>query len=214
MNAAQHETDGAVQPAFDELTPDNVVAFLADVFARRGADEYLGEPVTMAEHMLQAARCAESAAQSEAVIVAALLHDIGHFTSGFGTYSPDDVVDKHHEDAGDEVLAPFFPPLVTDCVRYHVAAKRYLCAARPEYLQKLSAASVHTLKLQGGPMDGSEVAAFERNPHYRDIVKVRVYDDTGKRAGVHTKTFADYAPMVQRVVDSHCAATPCKGAGT
>ena len=190
------------QPHHDALTPATIVAFLADIFGRRGAEEYLGEDVTMAEHMLQAALCAENAGQPEAVIVAALLHDIGHFTSEFGTYAPDDVVDKHHEDAGADVLAPYFPALVTDCVRYHVAAKRYLCATRPEYLQKLSAASVHTLMLQGGPMDTSEVAAFERNPHYRDIIKVRVYDDTGKRAGVPTRSFADYAAMVQRVVDS------------
>ena len=193
------------------LTPATIVAFLADIFARRGGEEYLGEPVTMAQHMLQAACVAEQAGQSEEVIVAALLHDIGHFTSEFGTYSPDDVVDKHHEDAGADLLAPLFPPLVTDCVRYHVAAKRYLCATRPDYLHKLSAASVHTLMLQGGPMGGSEVADFEANPHYRDIVKVRVYDDAGKRAGLPTKSFADYAPMVQRVVDAHGAASQRNG---
>ena len=90
------------------MTPGNIVPFLADIFARRGAEEYLGEPVSMAEHMLQAAQCAQDAGQSPAVIVAALLHDIGHFTSEFGTYSPDDVVDKHHEDAGADLLAPFF----------------------------------------------------------------------------------------------------------
>lgn len=206
MSAQTHAPGGNQPPTYAELTRGNIVAFLADIFARRGAEEYLGEPVTMAEHMLQAAQCAQDAGQSPAVIVAALLHDIGHFTSEFGTYSPDDVVDKHHEDAGADVLAPFFPPLVTDCVRYHVAAKRYLCAARPEYFQKLSAASVHTLMLQGGPMDGSEVADFERNPHYRDIIKVRVYDDTGKRAGAPIKSFADYASMVQQVVDTQGAA--------
>ena len=206
MNAVVRENAGDQTLTFAELTPDNIVAFLADIFARRGAEEYLGEPVSMAEHMLQAAQCAQDAGQSPAVIVAALLHDIGHFTSEFGTYSPDDVVDKHHEDAGADVLAPFFPPLVTDCVRYHVAAKRYLCATRPEYLSKLSTASVHTLMLQGGPMGTGEVTNFERNPHWREVIKVRIYDDTGKRAGVPTKTFADYAPMVQRVVDSRCDA--------
>ncbi|MEP6971450.1 MAG: HD domain-containing protein [Betaproteobacteria bacterium] len=203
MNAGQSEIGGHQPPTFAELTPENIVAFLADIFARRGAEEYLGEPVTMAEHMLQAAQCAQDAGQSSAVIVAALLHDIGHFTSEFGTYSPDDVVGKHHEDAGAAVLAPFFPPQVTDCVRFHVAAKRYLCATRPEYFQKLSTASVHTLMLQGGPMGSSEAAAFERNAHWRDVIKVRVYDDTGKRSGVPTKTFVDYMPMVQQVVDAH-----------
>jgi phosphonate degradation associated HDIG domain protein len=192
---------GTHKADFSELTAANIVAFLADIFERRGAEEYLGEDVTMAEHMLQAAQCAERAGQPKGVIVAALLHDIGHFTSEFGTYSPDDVVDKHHEDAGADILARYFPPLVTDCVRHHVAAKRYLCAARPEYFQKLSPASVHTLMLQGGPMNAGEVAAFERMPHWQDIVRVRVYDDTGKRAGAPTKSFADYADMVQRVID-------------
>lgn len=185
------------------LTPATIVDFLADIFARRGGEEYLGEPVTMAQHMLQAARCAEQAGQSEELIVAALLHDIGHFTSEFGTYSPDDTEDRHHEDAGGDVLAPFFPPRVVDCVRYHVAAKRYLCATRPEYFNKLSPASVHTLSLQGGPMDTEEVASFERNPHLKDIVKVRAYDEAGKRADMVTPPFAHYAPMVQRVVDAH-----------
>ncbi|MEO7940431.1 MAG: HD domain-containing protein, partial [Burkholderiaceae bacterium] len=174
------------------------------IFERRGGEEYLGEPVTMAQHMLQAARCAERAGQPQEVIVAALLHDIGHFTSEFGTYSPDDTHDRHHEESGGDVLAPFFSQRVVDCVRWHVAAKRYLCAIRPEYFNQLSPASVHTLRLQGGPMDAAAVAAFERNPHVGDIIKVRVYDEAGKHADMQTPPFAHYAPMVQRVVDAHC----------
>lgn len=185
------------------LSPDNIVAFLADVFERRGSEEYLGEAVTMAEHMVQAAQLAESAGQSESLIVSALLHDIGHFTSEFGMFSMDDVVDKRHEEAGAAVLGPFFPPLVIDCVRYHVAAKRYLCASKPAYLKRLSAASIHSLNLQGGPMNASEVAEFEKKPNLKDIVKVRHYDDAGKRGGLKTPSFALYAPMVQRVVDAH-----------
>lgn len=211
MSAAVGSLEGSPvtgDAAFARLTPANIVAFLGDVFARRGAEEYLDEPVSMAEHMLQSARCAEDAGQPDGVVAAALLHDIGHFTSEFGTYAPSDTVDRHHEDAGADLLAPFFPPLVTDCVRHHVAAKRYLCATRPEYLHKLSPASVHTLQLQGGPMEQAEVAAFESNPHHRAIVKVRVYDDAGKRAGTPIRTFADYAPMLQRLVDEHCAGGP------
>jgi len=186
------------------LTPATFVAFVADIFARRGDEEYLGEPVTMSQHMLQAARFAEQAKQPDEVIVAALLHDIGHFTSEFGTYSPDDTEDRHHEDAGGDLLAPFLPPRVTECVRHHVAAKRYLCATRPDYFSKLSPASVHTLSLQGGPMSADEVAAFERNPYLQDIIKVRVYDEAGKRADMQTPPFAHYAEMIQAVVDRHC----------
>jgi phosphonate degradation associated HDIG domain protein len=188
----------------DQLTPQTIVAFLGDIFQRRGGEEYLGEPVTMAEHMLQGAALAEKANMPERIIVAALLHDIGHFTSEFGTYHPGDTHDRHHEEAGAEVLEAFFPTVVTDCVRYHVAAKRYLCATKPEYFGRLSAASVHTLNLQGGPMSPEEVTEFERNPNLREIIEVRYLDDAGKHADMETPGFDHYAPMVQRVVDAHC----------
>ena len=187
-----------------DLDSGNIVAFLEDIFERRGGEEYLGEPVTMAQHMLQGATIAEKNGMPEVVIVAALLHDIGHFTSEFGTYSPDDTHDRHHEEAGAEVLAAFFPTLVTDCVRYHVAAKRYLCATKPEYFDRLSAASVHTLRLQGGPMDADEVAEFQKNPNLEQIIQVRYLDEAGKHPDMETPPFAHFGPMVQRIVDAHC----------
>lgn len=72
--------------------------------------------------------------------------------------------DRFHEDAGADLLQDFFPSLVTDCVRYHVAAKRYLCATNPAYLNQLSEASIHSLNLQGGAMNEDEVAEFEQKP--------------------------------------------------
>lgn len=188
------------------LTRANIVDFLADIFERRGGEEYLGEPVTMAEHMLQGATFAEDAGHREEIIVAALLHDIGHFTSEFGTFSMQDTEDRYHEEAGAQVLEAFFPALITDCVRYHVAAKRYLCATRPEYFARLSEASVHSLNLQGGPMSDAEIAEFEQLPNLADIVTVRYLDDAGKRPDMQTPGFAHFAPMVQRVVDAHCGA--------
>jgi len=188
-----------------DLTPDTIVAFLADIFERRGGEEYLGEPVTMAQHMLQGATIAQQNGQPEIIIVAALLHDIGHFTSEFGMFQMDDTKDRHHEDAGAEVLSGFFPTLVTDCVRYHVAAKRYLCATRPSYFDRLSDASIHSLNLQGGPMSPDEIAAFEANPNLRDIIAVRYLDEAGKHADMVTPPFAHFAPMVQRIVDAHHA---------
>ncbi len=187
------------------LTQDTIVGFLADIFERRGGEEYLGEPVTMAEHMLQGARLAEQAGESDVVITAALLHDIGHFTSEFGMFSMADTKDRYHEEAGASVLSGFFPSVVTDCVRYHVAAKRYLCAVDPDYYGKLSDASVHSLNLQGGPMSRGEIEEFERSPNLADIVKVRHYDDAGKLPDMKTRGFSYYAPMLQRVVDAHCA---------
>jgi phosphonate degradation associated HDIG domain protein len=189
-----------------DLTQGTIVAFLQDIFERRGGEEYLGEPVTMAQHMLQGASLAQRQGLPEPVIVAALLHDIGHFTSEFGTFSMLDTQDRYHEEAGAKVLERFFPAIVTDCVRYHVAAKRYLCATRPEYFERLSEASIHSLNLQGGPMKAEEVAAFEQLDNLEDIVTVRYLDDAGKEAGMDTPSFADFAPMVQRVVDAHFAA--------
>ncbi len=186
-----------------DLTRTTIVPFLADIFERRGGEEYLGEPVTMAEHMLQGAYFAQEARESETLIVATLLHDIGHFTSEFGMFSMDDTHDRMHEEAGARVLEDFFPKLVTDCVRYHVAAKRYLCATRPAYFDALSAASVHSLNLQGGPMTPEDLAEMEKNPNLKDIVQVRLYDDQGKVAGLQTPPFAHFAPMMQRVVNDH-----------
>lgn len=190
------------------LGPDTIVDFLASIFDRRGGEEYLGEPVTMGEHMLQAATFAEQNGQSDEIVVGALLHDIGHFTSEFGTFSMDDVEDRHHEDAGAEVLERFFPSVVTDCCRYHVAAKRYLCATKPSYFERLSEASIHSLNLQGGPMDSDEVAEFEKNPNLKDIIAVRYLDEAGKVAGMETPDFHHFAPKVQRLVDAHVGQNP------
>ncbi len=189
----------------DHLNAGNIVSFLEDIFERRGGEEYLGEPVTMAQHMLQGATLAEKNGESETLIVAALLHDIGHFTSEFGTFSMGDTEDKFHEVAGATVLDGFFPSLVIDCVRYHVAAKRFLCATSPEYVDRLSRASVHSLNLQGGAMSDAEVTEFNRQPNLADIVKVRYLDDAGKSADMQTPSFSYFAPMVQRVVDAHCS---------
>lgn len=185
------------------LNKQNIVAFLGDIFERRGDEEYLGEPVTMAEHMLQSAHFAEEAGEPDIVVTAALLHDIGHFTSEFGMFSMDDTEDRYHETAGAEILEAFFPTLVVDCVRHHVAAKRYLCATNADYFGQLSDASVHSLNLQGGPMSKAEVAEFEKNENVEEIVRVRLYDDMGKLANFKTKSFTDYRPLVQKIVDAH-----------
>ena len=192
-----------MNPEINALNRDTIVDFIGSIFDRRGGEEYLSEPVTMGEHMLQGATIAEQNGQSEEIIVAALLHDIGHFTSEFGTFTMDDTEDRHHEDAGAEVLERFFPKVITDCCRYHVAAKRYLCATRPEYYNRLSEASIHSLNLQGGAMNATEVAAFEKNPNLETIIAVRYLDEAGKRPDMETPDYWHFAPMVQRQVDRH-----------
>ncbi len=190
---------------FQTLTKDNIVDFIGDIFHRRGADSYLGEDVTMSEHMLQGAQLAEKAGADDALIAAALLHDIGHYTNEF----PDDALEKginnHHDEAGAAVLEKFFPPVITECVRQHVAAKRYLCAKDEAYFSRLSDASIHTLNLQGGPMSEAEMKELEKNPHLKEIIQVRYWDDEGKDPAVSTPPYEYYAPILQRVVDSFCA---------
>jgi phosphonate degradation associated HDIG domain protein len=186
--------------ALPPLAAGTIVAFIADIFRRRGADSYLGEDVTMSQHMLQTAQLAEQAGADEQVIAAALLHDIGHYCSEFPADAQDQGIDNRHNEAGAAVLSPYFPPLVTDCVRHHVPAKRYLCATDPGYFARLSPASVLTLQLQGGPMSAAEVAAFRALPNLDEMVRVRIWDDEAKVAGRKTPAFDHYAPLLQRVV--------------
>ncbi|HVS76371.1 MAG TPA: HD domain-containing protein, partial [Steroidobacteraceae bacterium] len=148
-------------------------------------------------HGLQAAHFAELAGERDAVIAAALLHDIGHLIATV----PDDInewtVDARHEATGARWLEEWFGAEVADPVRLHVRAKRYLCATDPAYFSQLSPASVLTLKLQGGVMSAQELASFEAEPGYRDAVAVRRCDDRGKIAGLATRRLEDYAGLLR-----------------
>ncbi len=175
----------------------SIVEKIVEIFEKHGDEEYLGEPVTMAEHMLQAAHFAREAGETDEIVVAALLHDIGHFTSDLGTFSMADVEDRYHEDAGARFLAAHFPSVVVDCCKHHVAAKRYLCATDPSYFAKLSEASVHSLNLQGGPMDAAEVTAFEQEPNLGAIVRVRLYDDQGKDPDLEVPALPAYHSLLE-----------------
>lgn len=190
------------KPDFSKLDKENIVDFIADIFARRGAEEYLGEKVTISEHMYQAGHLAEEAGASEDIIVASLLHDIGHFTNEFPDNAAELGIDSHHDRAGAAVVAPFFPSIVTDCIRHHVSAKRYLCAVDPDYFATLSDASILSLKLQGGPLTPEAAEKFAQNKDVEAIVQVRKWDDEAKVPKKKTESFAYFAPMVQRVVDS------------
>jgi phosphonate degradation associated HDIG domain protein len=167
------------------------------IFNRRGSGAYFGEAVSMTEHALQAAYFAQAAAAPPPLVVAALLHDIGHLVEDVPDDLSDWTSDAHHEQIGGQWLARRFRPEVSEPVRLHVPAKRYLLATDDKYFAKLSPASVVTLKLQGGPMSALEVAQFKTERYGQDAVLIRQCDDRGKMAGLKTPGLADYRSMIE-----------------
>jgi len=166
------------------------------IFRARGRSAYFGESVSMTEHALQAAYFAHAEGAPPALIVAALLHDVGHLIEEVPEDMEDWTADACHERIGARWLALRFPPEVFEPVRLHVPAKRYLCATDDGYFAKLSAASLVTLKLQGGPMSAPEAARFETERFHKEAVLVRRWDDRGKIAGLTTPSLADYRAML------------------
>jgi gamma-butyrobetaine dioxygenase len=167
------------------------VEIIGELFAGPGARDYLGEPVTIGGHMLQAGALAEAADAEDPLVAAALLHDIGHLRAE---------TDSRHGEAGARWLSQWFGEAVTEPVRLHVTAKRYLCATEPGYLGLLSAESVRTLALQGGPMRPDERAVFEALPYARDAVAVRRWDDGAKDPAVTPPGFAHFAPLLAALI--------------
>jgi gamma-butyrobetaine dioxygenase len=178
------------------------VTIITDLFDSEGAADYLGEPVTQAAHMLQAAGLAERDGAPGPLVAAALLHDVGHFT---GTVTGRDLMrgtDNRHSEQGANWLARWFGPDVTEPVRLHVDAKRYLCATEPGYLDQLSPASVYTLGVQGGPMAGAELAAFEARPHAAAACRVRRWDDAAKDPAAGHPPLGHFVPLLRGLVTS------------
>ena len=170
--------------------PVNGVEAIAELFAGPGARDYLGEAVTIGVHMRQAAALAEAAGAPAPLVAAALLHDIGHLR---------DTTDAKHGTAGARWLSRWFGEAVTEPVRLHVAAKRYLCATEPGYFGRLSAESVRTLALQGGPMTRKQVATFAALPFAHGAVAVRRWDDEAKDPAVTPPAFAYFEPILRLV---------------
>ncbi|MHB8649241.1 MAG: phosphonate degradation HD-domain oxygenase [Gaiellaceae bacterium] len=167
------------------------------LFREYGAGAYLGEPVSMTEHMLQSAYAAEQAGAPPRLVAAALLHDYGHFIHEHEEDAAQHGVDTQHEEVGHAFLAAHVGPEIAEPIRLHVAAKRYLCATEPSYLAELSPASVLSLELQGGPYSAAEVAEFETSPYADDAVRLRRWDDAGKVAGLETPELEHYRPVLE-----------------
>ncbi len=182
------------------------VEAIAGLFTGPGARDYLGEPVTIGIHMRQAGALAEGAGADGELVAAALLHDVGHLRSpagGSGGSSPRaNTADGRHGDAGAQWLSQWFGAAVTEPVRLHVQAKRYLCATEPGYFALLSQESVRTLELQGGPMTAEQAAAFEALPFARDAVAVRRWDDQAKDPAVTPPELAHFEPLLRSLVRS------------
>ena len=172
-----------------------IIDSLAQSFEKYGSGGY-GVRVTMAEHMLQAAAQAAAMGAAPSLIAAALLHDVGMFIEG----GEADGVQRDHAVLGAAYLSKYFPASVCDPIGMHVAAKRYLCGVDPGYYSKLSAASVRTLGLQGGPMSKHECAAFERGPHAQAAVQLRQWDDAAKIEDLDVPSFESYRGLLESLL--------------
>jgi phosphonate degradation associated HDIG domain protein len=162
-----------------------------------GGQAYYGEAVTQLEHALQAAQLARDAGASEEAVVAALLHDIGHLVDTGRLHERLGVID--HDRAGAEYLqARGFPARIVSLVEGHVDAKRYLVATNAAYAARLSPSSVATLALQGGPMSAEEAAAFERDPLFREKLRLRSWDEQAKVPGAACAPLEDYEALIAR----------------
>lgn len=168
------------------------VETICELFATRGGALYFGEAVTEEQHALQAAALADGERAPDALVVSALLHDIGHLLHGLDEHIAETGHDARHEDIGFAWLTKHFDRAISNPVRLHVAAKRYLCAEEPAYKAGLSAASAKSLALQGGPMSPDECESFEREPHFEAAVRVRRWDDAAKVVGLAVPPLEHY----------------------
>jgi phosphonate degradation associated HDIG domain protein len=168
------------------------------VFARRGAEQYSGEPVTQLEHALQSAALAEAEGADDELVTAAMLHDLGHLLQDLGETPSLRGVDDVHQYAALPFLRGLFGERVLGGIRLHVDAKRYLCATRPEYHDALSEDSKRSLKLQGGVFDAVQAQAFIAQPGAPDAVRLRLWDDRAKVAGLPTPPLAHYLERARR----------------
>lgn len=155
-----------------------VVVSIFDLFESLGRETYFLEGVSQREHALQAAALAEAEGAAPALVVAALLHDIGHLlvqdAAGDNGYRK---VALPHEELGADWLEPLFGPAITEPVRLHVEAKRYLCAVEPDYARQLPEGSRRRLAMQGGALTRSEIRDFQEHPYHRAAVWLRRIDD-------------------------------------
>ena len=199
MRKVQHHAHAAAIHVAREK-PMDPIDHIEDLFARHGSQRGAGrrrEAVTALDHALQCAQLAEWAQAGNSLVAAALLHDLGHFIESPG---PGDAIVDAHEMRIVPVLSTAFGPSVVEPVRLHVQAKRYLVSADLQYLGHLSAAAVHSLHLQGGPMGRDEALLFEALPYAEEAVALRRWDDLAKKPRARTPDLAHYLPLLRDLV--------------
>jgi phosphonate degradation associated HDIG domain protein len=174
-------------------TPEAVLRLMVS----RGGESYFGEPVTVLEHCLQAAFFATESGSPDTQVVAALLHDVGHLLHQEGEDVADQGVDTRHEELANQKLAAHLPAAVTEPIRLHVAAKRYLCFADSAYLDALSPSSMLSLGLQGGPMSHEEAKVFLALPFAREAIALRRWDDEAKIPQLPVPDIDTYLPQLK-----------------
>lgn len=182
-------------------TPEEVLELLVT----HGGESYFGEPVTVLKHCLEAAHFAREANSPPTLIAAALLHDVGHLLHQEGEEVAEHGVDTRHEELADQLLSAHLPASVTEPIRLHVAAKRYLCFADTAYLEALSPSSVLSLGLQGGPMSQEEAVAFLAGPFAQEAIALRHWDDEAKIPALPVPPAESYLPLLKELW--HSAAT-------
>jgi phosphonate degradation associated HDIG domain protein len=190
---------GSSMPAghLQASTGQDRVQSIIQLFKERGDAAYHGEAVSQTEHALQAAWAAEKAGADSALITAALLHDLGHLLHDLGENCAHQGVDDAHEARAARALRGWFGPNVTEPIRLHVAAKRFLCASEPGYFERLSEVSVLSLKLQGGPFSPEEVRDFQQNPHAEAAIALRRWDEEAKVLGLRTPDLDHFRPYLE-----------------
>jgi phosphonate degradation associated HDIG domain protein len=183
----------------DSGDPATVVTRLRQLFDQQGGELYGGEAVTQLQHALQAAQLAQQQDRPPEEIVAALLHDVGHLIHDLGEDCAERSIDDVHELAGARWLADDagFIQTISEPVRLHVPAKRFLCAVDSLYHAELSAASQLSLTLQGGPFTTDEVAAFRETPYSESAVRLRGWDDLAKQPGLATPSLDHFLELVE-----------------
>jgi len=170
---------------------------ICHLFESKGEQRLEAASVTLLQHALQTAWLAEKAGARDSLICACLLHDLDHLLEEQDAGTPMEERHACHGQHGASSLTTLFDAAVTDPIRLHVDAKRYLCYAHPGYLNGLVAGAKRSLERQGGVFTPDQARAFMREPYAIEAVNLRLWDDQAHLAGVDTPSLAHFAATLR-----------------